>query len=109
MTDTVIRGRMERQDISRFKSLIITPLTGAVTFPGNARVRLRSIAGCAAGTTAATITSRSTRTIKTPLLAAGGSLKIDWVERKSIITPVAGFEVYIDSNGFGKYRKIAVG
>lgn len=98
--------RKDRQDVTRFKGLIATPVTGAVIFPANARVRLRSVAGCAAGTVAATLTGPAVRTLATPLLAAGGSVTVDKVAVDTTLTPSVGFQVLIDT-GLGKFRQIA--
>jgi hypothetical protein len=70
--------------------------------PANASVYLRSVTGCAAGTTAASFKGR---TIKTPLLAAGRAMFAGYVERGTTLTPSAGFDVLIDM-GLGRVAKI---
>ena len=97
--------RKERQNISRFTDLIATPAVGATTIPANGRIYLKSVAGCAAGTTAATISGPITRTIKTPLLAAGKSMNGIYVERGRVVTPASGFHVMLET-GLGVRRKI---
>jgi len=101
-------ARKERADATSFKALITTPVTGAFDLPANARVSFMSVAGCSAGTTAATTVGPSSRTIKTPVLAAGGRVVIDRLERGTAITPATGFEVHIDI-GLNRWRKIAQG
>jgi hypothetical protein len=88
--DSIHRKRYRnRMDFSKFKKLIITPVTGAVTFPGNAKVSLKSRAGNAANATAIIVVLNTTRTIKAPALGVN-----------------VGWDVLVD-NGIGKYFKIA--
>lgn len=103
------KRRKFRQDVTRFQTAIATPVSGAYKIPATARLFLKSVAGCAAGTTAATILGpSSTRTIQTPLLAAGGVMPIGWIEKDRTITPVAGFDLLIDK-GLAKLVKIGAG
>jgi hypothetical protein len=95
--------RKQRQDRTAFKTLIATPATGAFQMPANGRLAFKSRAGCAAGTTAATLNSRS---FKTPLLAAGARTHLEYVGRGVTVTPQTGFDVLLD-NGLGHYVKIA--
>lgn len=104
----MIADRKERQNISMFAALIATPAVGAITFPANGRIYLRSVAGCIAGTDAATITGPTARTIETPLLAAGESMNGIYVERGRVVTPATGFEVLLDT-GMGRRQKIGEG
>lgn len=104
----VHQKRKERANVLAFNPLIATPATGDFPMPANGRIRFVSGAGCAAGTTAATLTGASDRTIKTPLLASGGVVKLDHVEKDVVVTPSAGFDVEVDC-GCGIWRKIAEG
>jgi len=96
------REQRSKRDRAAFRALITTPANGVMTFPANAAVYLRSVAGCAAGTSAATFNGR---TIKTPLLAAGGVAYAGYVERGTALTPASGFDVII-SVGLGRVAKI---
>lgn len=102
------RARIERQNVYAFKTLVATPATGAVTFPGAGRVCFRSVAGCSAGVTAATVVAATTKSIKAPALAAGGMTFQMWIEKGAQVTAAVGFEVMLD-NGIGKFVKIAQG
>lgn len=101
----IAKNRKERQNRTAFAALIDTPAVGAVTLPAGARLALKSVAGATAGTTAATISGTSNRTIKTPALVAGESMTLDYVERAAVVTPAAGFEVLLDT-GLGRFAKI---
>lgn len=94
-----------RRDRKAFAALLATPGTGAVTFPANASVSMRSVAGCVAGTEAATFNGRS---IGTPELDAGGTVTVGYIERGTVFTPAAGFEILIDT-GLGRKSKIGEG
>ncbi len=74
--------------------------------PANARIFLLSRAGCAAGTTAATVTGSTVRTLKTPLLAAGESMRGEYAEEDSSVAPASGFDLLIDI-GLGRTATIA--
>lgn len=99
-------NRVQRQDFSAFRFLVDTPATGTVVFPANGKVSIKSVAGCIAGTTALVITGPSTRTIKTKALSAGGSMRLDFIERGSSVAISAGFELYV-LQGLGVYKLIA--
>lgn len=99
------KNRKARQDRSAFAALIASPASGSFGLPANANLFLRSVAGCSAGTTAATIGSR---TIKTPLLAAGEMVEVGLVERGVTVVPVLGFDVLIDM-GLGRSAKVGEG
>lgn len=75
----IAKNRKGRQNRTAFAGLIDTPAVGAVTLPAGARLALKSVASATAGTTAATIAGTSNRTIKTPALAAGESMTLDYV------------------------------
>lgn len=101
----IAKNRKERQNRTAFAALIDAPAVGAVTLPAGARLALKSVAGATAETTAATIAGTSNRTIKTPVLVAGESMTLDYVERAAVVTPAAGFEVLLDT-GLGRFAKI---
>lgn len=107
-----LQSRRERMVRSAFRSFIATPATGQVKFPAGAKVALRAVGGgggsIAKGTTAATITGPQTRTIKTPEMAAGDLLFVDWVNKGSTVTPQANFELLVHV-GLGVYKKISTG
>jgi len=103
---TAASKRRNRQNVSQFRSLIASPTASAFNMPASGKVRFVSISGCAAGTTAATLVGSTTRTIKTPLLTAGQSVVIDYVERSVQVTPANGFNVEIDV-GLGHWKTIA--
>jgi hypothetical protein len=100
--------RKERADVIAFSPLIATPAADSFTMLANGRVRFVSIGGCAANTIAAVLTGKSTRTIRTPLLSAGGSVKLDMIEKDVAVNPAAGFRVELDC-GYGVWRQIATG
>lgn len=99
------REQRAKRDRSLFAALVASPGSGDIVFPANATVYFRSVAGCAAGTTAA---SYKGRTIETPLLAAGGAVPAGFVERGTTVSPAIGFEVLIDM-GLGRVAKIGEG
>ncbi len=104
----IAEHRKERQNVTAFAALVASPVTGAITLPAGARLAFRSVAGTSAGATAATIAASTNRTIKTPTLAAGESMMLDYVERAAVVTPAAGFEVLLDI-GLGRFAKIGEG
>lgn len=101
----ITKNRKARQDVSAFKSLLALPASGSFALPANARLAFRSVAGAVAGSTAATLRSASTRTIKAPALAAGAFTVLDHAERGTVVTAASGFEVLLDT-GLGKFKKI---
>jgi len=105
---TIRKKRRDRANVTAFKTLVGTPIDGAFVLPAAGRISFVSVAGCPAGTTAGTIVTSNIRTIKTPLLAAGGRVVIDHVERAATVTPESGFEVHLDV-GLGVWGKIAGG
>lgn len=106
--EAVAKRRKQRQNISAFKALMATPAVGAVTLPANARLALRSVAGSVEGDPAATIVGASDRTIHAPDLDAGEMLVLDQVARGAVVTPVAGFELMLDT-GLSNFVKIGEG
>lgn len=103
-----LRRQMERRDREQFAALIATPAVGSFRMPANGRMRFVATAGAAAGDLAATLTGSAVRLIRTPLLAAGGSVKIERIEHSTTVDPEAGFDVELDV-GQGVWRKIAEG
>lgn len=104
----VVNKQKSRQNVSAFRSLLTTPASGAVTLPAGARLAFQKATSTLAGVTAATIVAKTTRTIKTPVLAANELLTLDYAERGAVITPGTGFAVLIDV-GLGVYKKISQG
>ncbi len=99
------REQRAKRDRSLFAALIASPGAGMITMPANASIYLRSVAGCVAGTTAATFNGR---TIGTPTLAAGGTMFAGYVERGTEFSPATGFEVLL-AMGQGRVSKIGEG
>jgi hypothetical protein len=100
------KRRRVRQDVTAFQSLIASPETGSFTMPAGGRLKIVATAGCSRGTVVATLTGVETRNIGAPLLAAGGSMILDHVESGVEVTPVASFDIYVDT-GLGVFRAIA--
>ncbi len=98
----------KRRDVSAFKAYIASPAAVTITLPAGGRFALRSTAGAVAGTTAATIVGPSSRTLKVPALAAGGQHVVDWLERATVVTLSAGFDLALDV-GLGVFAIIAEG
>lgn len=94
-----------KRDRAAFKALIATPAVGAFTMPAGGRLRLVSVAGCAADTTSATFAST---TLKTPVLGAGEWGNAVYLAKNVQLTPATGFEAHLDM-GLGKFVKIAEG
>lgn len=104
----ILKDRKQRRNARAYTALITTPGTGAVTLPAGIRIALKSVSGCIAGTTAATLAGTSNHTIKTPLLDVGGKVVVDFVERGTVVTPSVGFDLMIDK-GLGRFVKIGEG
>lgn len=102
------KSRKERQDASAFSTLIATPAPGFFRMPAKGRLKIVSLLGCIAGSTMATITGSSIRTIKSPLLTVGGYLILDNVDASAIVDPPANFDVYVDI-GLNVFRKVCTG
>lgn len=103
------RRDREQTNAVRMKPLIASPAVGAFVMPAGAMVFFKSVAGCAAGTTAATYTTSSgAKLVKTPALASGAAMNGIYIERGVTVTPSNGFDVMIDT-GLGRRRKIAGG
>ena len=96
------KSNAAKRNRKAFASLIKTPTAGVFVFPANATVYARSVAGSIAGVTACTFRGR---TIKTPVLAAGGVMLVGFIERGVALTPSAGFDILIDM-GLGKVAKV---
>lgn len=103
------KHRRARADRDRFAALIDTPAVGVFTMPANGRIRFVATAGSVAGAIAATLEGTfGTRTIQTPVLAAGGYVKLDSIEKDVVVTVEATFEAQVDL-GMGNWATIAEG
>lgn len=110
------KHRRQRADRDRFAALIATPAAGAFTMPANGRIRFVATAGSVEGALAATLEGTYTdengdptdREIRTPVLAAGGYVKLDNIELGVVVNLEAGFEAQVDM-GLGKWATIAEG
>jgi hypothetical protein len=109
------KHRKERENRDRFAALIQTPATGSFTMPANGRIRFVATAGSVEGATAATLEGTFhdgdapvERTIRTPVLAAGGYVKVDSIEKDVVVNVEATFEAQVDM-GLGKWATIAEG
>lgn len=102
------RHRKDRENRTKFASLIESPAAGEFVMPANGRIRFVATAGATAGDTAATLVGTADRTIKTPDLDIGGYVVIDRIERAVTVTPSDGFNVELDI-GLGRWSKIAEG
>lgn len=100
------KARKERRNVSAFVALIDTPATAEVVLPANGRFRVVATAGAVAGTLACTVTGSTERLIQTPLLAAGGYVTLDQLERGVTVSLEASFELWVDT-GLGRFSKIA--
>lgn len=107
-SEVVRKARRERQNVSAFKALRATPAVAPFALPAGARLGFRRASIVAEDTTAATLTGPSTRTIKTPALAAGEIMVLDFAERGTLVTPAFGFDVMLDV-GQGRFEKIGEG
>jgi hypothetical protein len=106
--DVAYDHRKYRQNVSHFAALIATPASGSVTLPAGARLSFVATAGAVAGSTLATITGPTTRTIGSKGLAAGERQDFDWAERGVVIALHTGVDLYIDQ-GLCRWAKIATG
>lgn len=118
----VYKHRRQRQDFSAFAALVETPAVVPFSLPAAGRFRVVATAGAVAGELAATLTGTYTdrdpesvtygesvdREIRTPVLAAGGYVTLDKLERAVGIDLEAGFELWVDA-GLGRFVKIAEG
>ena len=108
------KHRKGRQNVSAFSALITTPAAVEVVLPANGRFRFVATAGAIAGELAATLTGSYVdqdkqpvqRLIQTPVLAAGGYVTLDQLERGVTVTLEASFELWVDT-GLGRFSKIA--
>jgi hypothetical protein len=98
----------KRQDVSAFKAYVASPAAVTITLPASGRFALRSRAGSIAGATAATTVGPSNRTLKVPALVAGAQHVVDHLERATVVTLSAGFDLALDT-GLGVFAVIAEG
>ena len=82
------------------------PSVSGFVMPAGGKLRFISRAGSVAGTTAVVLTGPTVKTIRTPLLVAGQSVIVEWVERATVVTPASGFDVQVDA-GLGRWVTIA--
>lgn len=104
-TTNADRRRREEMSVPKFKALFATPATAAFKMPANATLGVRRATAITQGTTVATLTGRSVRTVKVNATAANVVRSIGYVEKGVNVAPVSGMEVWMQS-GF-KWRKIA--
>lgn len=101
--------RKERANRSAFGALIAAPVVGSFALPANAaRLGLRAVDAVVAGTQAAEIDGPTSRTISTPSMDAGTILVIEGLERGTVVTAEAGFEIVLDI-GLNVWAKIGEG
>lgn len=99
------RRQKERRAASALASLLATPATAEFTMPVSCMVRLRTVNAIEDDPVLGlTLTGPTTRSISCPPGAAGSGVSV-YIERGTVVTPEAGFELYFDS-GMGRYRKI---
>lgn len=104
-TTNADRRRREEIAVPKFKALFTTPATTAFKMPANATLGVRRVTAITQGTTVATLTGRSVRTVKVNATAANVVRSLGYVEKGVTVAPVSGMEVLVRS-GF-KWRKIA--
>lgn len=100
--------RADRQDRSKYKALLATPVVTTVTLPANASFKFHAIAIAAEGDTVATIVGPTNRTIKTKALVAGGFTNAIYLQRGTVVTLTANFDLMLNV-GLGKYLKVCGG
>lgn len=100
--------RSDRQDRSKYKTLLATPALTTVTLPANAQFCFKAIGIAADGATVATITGPTNRTIKTKALVAGGFTNTIYLQRASVVTLNSNFDLMLNI-GLGKYKKVGRG
>lgn len=101
--EVIAKHRKERQNVSAFAAALAVPKTGSFQMPAPGRVALRSLAGCATGTTGATVGGDA---IKVGALVAGAQWTTFYIERGVTVQVAAGFKLLLDK-GLGRYAIIA--
>jgi hypothetical protein len=100
------RARRFRRDFLHFASLIATPETsGAVTLPASGRLFFVATDDCAADTPVAEVVGPTTKTFLSPEMVAGDRIEAGFIERDSVVTMEAGFELHVQGP-FGVTSKI---
>jgi hypothetical protein len=100
------KRQKERRNVSRFAALVASPASGSFQMPAGGKLRFVSTSGSAEGTTAAILTGATERTIKTPLLAAGEYVTLDFVEAGVEVALQDGFTCELDT-GLAVWKTIA--
>jgi hypothetical protein len=99
------RRQKERRATSALAALIASPATAEFTMPCSGMFRLRTVDAIVGDPVlGVTLTGPTTRTISCPAGSAGSGVSV-YVERGTVVTPEAGFELYADV-GMGHFRKI---
>lgn len=100
------RRRQEKTNGIKFSNLILVPATTTVKLPASASFVLKSAGGCSSGTLALLYTNSSgAKTVKAPLLVAGGCTPSFYLEKDITVTISAGFSLLIDI-GMGIYKTV---
>lgn len=102
------KKQTERRNRSLYASLIEDPTESEITLPANGRFAFLATASHDAGETVCTVAGPSDRTIVCKAMASGAYQKLDGLERGSVVTVSAGFDMLLDM-GLGVYVKIAEG
>lgn len=99
------RKQKGRRATSAFAALVAEPATAEFTMPVSGMVRLRTISAIEDDPVLGlTLTGPTTREISCPPGSAGSGVSV-YIERGTVVTPEAGFELYHDG-GLGKFSKI---
>lgn len=99
------RKQRARRANSAIAALIAEPASAEFTMPVSSMVRLRTVEAIEDDPVLGlTLTGPTTRSISCPPGAAGSGVSV-YIERGTVVTPEAGFELYHD-NGMGKFSKI---
>lgn len=106
-TTNADRKRREEMSVPKFKALIASPSVAPFKMPAPATLGVRRATAITQGTTVATLTGRSVRTLAVTATPANVVKSIGYVERGVSVAPVTGMEVLVRV-GF-KWRKIAQG
>lgn len=102
------KARKVRQALSKHKAALASPPLTTFIIPATALFALvRPIGGAATGA-AMTIAGPSARTIGAPALATGERHMIGKLERGSVVSLNAAFDLYINT-GLGTYKRVARG
>jgi len=100
--------RAERQNRSAYASLIDDPTEAEITLPANGTFAFQATAAHSAGATVCTVAGPTNRAIACPAMEDGDFFRLDRLERGSVVTVSAGFDMLLHM-GLGVYVKIAEG